>query len=419
MGSYWHPFADMASIADTGELVIDSGEGAYVVDESGRRYFDAAGGLWYCSVGYGRAEIAEAAAAQMRRMSAYSNFGDFATRPTLDLAERVAALAPVPDAKVFFTSGGSDSVDTAVKLSLRYWAERGEPDRNVIIVREHAYHGMHVGGTGLAGIPDNRTGYPELLPSVVRVAYDSAEELDAEIQRIGPNRVAAFFCEPVIGAGGVRPVPQSYLTAAREVCRRTGVLFVADEVICGFGRLGEWFASTRFALEPDIITCAKGLTSGYLPMGAVIVSGAVAEPFFTRRGVLWRHGYTYSGHATAAAVALANLDILEREGLVGRVGELEQQLTRSLAPLAGHRLVNEVRSGVGLLAAIELDPAAVQAKPGLPSQIIAELRERGVVTRFLAGSALQVSPAFVTDEADLKILATAAVEALDAAASQL
>jgi adenosylmethionine-8-amino-7-oxononanoate aminotransferase len=413
MSSYWHPFGDMGAITASGPFVLERGEGAYVFDERGRRYYDAAAGLWYCNVGYGRAEIGDAAAEQMRRLCAYSNFGDFATRPTLDLADRLAELAPVDDAKVFFTSGGSDSVDTAAKLVLRYWSELGRPERNVIIVRDRAYHGMHAGGTGLAGIPDNRAGYPALLGQVERVAFDDAEELAAAIERIGADRVAAFFCEPLIGAGGVHPVPESYLTAAREVCRRNGVLFVADEVISGFGRLGDWFASTRFSLDPDIITCAKGLTSGYLPMGAVIIAGRVAEPFFATPGVMWRHGYTYSGHATAAAAALVNLDILEREQLIPRARELEGKLTGALHPLSEHDLVSEVRSGVGFVAAIQLDPAALASRPELTGLVLTGLREAGVVTRFLTGGALQVSPSFVSTDADLKLLATAVTDVLD------
>lgn len=419
MNTYWHAFADMASVAATGELVIERGDGAYVFDEQGKRYFDAAAGLWYCNVGYGRAEIADAAAEQMRRLCAYSNFGDFATRPTIELAERVASLAPMDSLKVFFTSGGSDSVDTAAKLALHYWSDMGSPERQVIIVRDHAYHGMHAGGTGLAGIAGNREGYPALLPGVEQVRYDSAEDLEAAILRVGPQRVAAFFCEPVIGAGGVRPVSQEYLTAAREICRKHGVLFVADEVICGFGRVGEWFASTRFALDPDIITCAKGITSGYVPMGAVIVAAHVAEPFYSRPGVIWRHGYTYSGHATAAAAALANLEILEREKLVSRVQELESTLSKVLQPLTAHELISEVRGGVGFLAAVQLDPQAVAEQPGLPNQVLMELRAQGVLTRMIATGAVQISPSFVTEDADLEFLAGALTASLDAAAKQV
>lgn len=408
----WHPFADMSAVLAHGELVIASGEGAYVTDEAGRRYLDATASLWYCNVGHGRREIADAAAAQLARLAAYSTFGDNANRPAIDLAARLADLAPMPDARVFLTSGGSDAVDTAVKLVRRYWTELGQPDRHVIVARDRAYHGMHLAGTSLAGIPANRTGYGELDGGIVRCAWDSAEDLAAVIDGLGPERVAAFFCEPVIGAGGVFPPPPGYLEAARAVCRERGVLFVADEVVTGYGRTGQMFASGRFGLDPDLVLSAKGLTSGYLPMGAVLVAGRVAEPFWTTPGLLWRHGYTYSGHAATAAAAMANLDILEREGLVARVASLEPVLTAALVPLAGHDLVAEVRSGVGLLGAVQLDPAAVAADATLPGRVMLGLRSRGVLTRMLADGSVQVSPPFVVTEADLATLATAIDEVL-------
>ncbi len=306
----------------------------HVWDREGWRYFDAAGGLWYCNVGYGRDELAAAAAEQLRSMSAYSNFGDFATQPTLDLAERLSALAPVPESVAFFTSNGSDAVDSAVKLSRRYWQVIGHPERVGIVVREGAYHGMHVGGTGLAGIPANRAGYEGMLPDVLVVPAFRPDDLAAAVDRIGAEHIAAFFCEPVIGAGGVFPPPPGYLQAVQGICRERGILFVLDEVIVGMGRLGAWFAGARFGLSPDIVLCAKGLTSGYVPMGAMVVSPRVAEPFWTSPGaVMWRHGYTYSGHATAAAVALSNLSILEREKLLARALELEQLLGAACWPL--------------------------------------------------------------------------------------
>ena len=301
----WHPFADMAAVSAVGEMVIDRGEGAYVVDEQGRRYLDASAGLWYCNVGHGREALADAAAAQMRRLASYSAFGDLATRPALDLAERLAATAPLHDARVFLTSGGSDSVDTAVKLVRRYWAELGHPERTVIVTREHAYHGMHLAGTSLAGIEANRAGHGDLDPAVVQVPWDDADALEALLSE--RDDIAAFFCEPIIGAGGVYAPPGDYLARVRETCRRHDVLFVADEVICGYGRAGAMFASERWALDPDVMLTAKGITSGYIPLGAVIVAGRVAEPFWTPGAVpvMWRHGYTYSAHATACAVALA------------------------------------------------------------------------------------------------------------------
>ena len=403
----------MAAVADQGELVIDRGEGAHVIDEQGRRYLDASAGLWYCNVGHGREELAEAAAAQMRRLASYSAFGDLATRPALDLADRLAEMAPMSQARIFLTSGGSDSVDTAVKLVRRYWAEMGQPGRSVIVTREHAYHGMHLAGTSLAGIAANRAGHGTLDPAVVQVPWDDADALEALLA--GRDDVAAFFCEPIIGAGGVYAPPRGYLDRVREICRRHGVLFVADEVICGYGRAGDMFASTRWSLDPDVVLTAKGITSGYIPLGAVLVAGSVAAPVWERRdeSVMWRHGYTYSAHATACAVALANLDILEREDLVTRVDALQHRLGAALLPLAAYDVVSEVRAGVGLLAAVDYTDEAKAA--GVPARVLAALRERGVLTRNLASGALQVSPPFVIDDDDIAFLGSAIAESLVAA----
>ncbi len=367
MGNLWHPFSDMGAVEASGEFVISRGEGAHVWDSEGKRYLDATAGLWFTNVGHGRAELAEVAAEQMSRLAAYSTFGDYATQPTIDLADKLAGIAPVPGSKVFFTSGGSDSVDTAAKLARRYWVQVGQPDRTVIVGRQKAYHGMHYAGTALAGIPGNREGYGELVPDVATVEWDSADDLRATIERVGPDRVAAFFCEPVMGAGGVYPPPEGYLAEVRKLCTEYDVLFIADEVVTGYGRIGgSWFASTRFALEPDMVTTAKGLTSGYLPMGAVLISPKVSDPFFTAgAGVWWRHGYTYSGHATAAAVALANLAIVEREGLLDEAARLETTLATALAPIAAHERVGEVRCGVGALAAVQfVEPTERSASPG-------------------------------------------------------
>jgi putrescine aminotransferase len=414
MTSFWHPFADMYGVEDHGTVTLVRGEGAFVFDEAGRRYLDATASLWYCNVGWGRGEIADAVATQMRALPAYSTFGDLTNEPAEALAERVASLAPVPGSKVFLTSGGSDSIDTATKMARRYWQLRGEPERSVLIRREKAYHGMHTAGTSLAGIPANAAGHGELIEDVTEVPWNDADALRAAIEADGPGRVAAFFCEPVIGAGGVFPPPPGYLEAAREVCREHEVLFVADEVITGFGRTGDWFASSRFGLDPDIVTCAKGITSGYLPMGAVIAAPRVAEPFSRPNAGLWRHGYTYSGHATAAAAALANLDVMERETLPKRALLLEQDLADALAPLAGHELVGEVRAGVGVLAAVQLSAGALEAEPGLPARLVAACREQGILTRALGIGALQVSPALVLDRDELDELRDGLSAALDA-----
>ena len=414
MGAFWHPFADMSAVESGGELVLDRGEGAYVWDEQGRRYLDATAALWYCNVGYGRGEIADAVDRQLRRLPAYSTFGDQSNRPAIELAERVSALAPVEGSKVFFTSGGSDSIDTATKMVRHYWQLLGKTERTTLVTREGAYHGMHVAGTSLAGIEANATGYGALVHDVVKVPWDSAGALRDAIASASEERVAAFFCEPVIGAGGVFAAPDGYLEEVRAICRETGVLFVADEVITGFGRVGDWFASSRWNLEPDLLTCAKGITSGYLPMGAVIAAPWVAEPFWEPSAGMFRHGYTYSGHATVAAAALANLDIVEREALPKRGLELEGALAEALAPLADHELVQEVRAGTGVLAAVQLSTEATTADPGLPGRLAAGCRQHGVLTRALGVGALQISPSLVIDDEGLKELRSGIAAALDA-----
>jgi len=414
VGRFWHPFADMAAVESAGELIVERGEGVHIWDESGRRYLDATAGLWYCNVGFGREELAEAAAAQIRKLAAYSTFGDLSNRPATELAEHVSALAPVPDSRVFLTSGGSDSIETAAKMARRYWHLQGQSDRTLFVTRERAYHGMHVAGTSLAGIEANVAGYGAFVRDVLKVAWDSPQALRDAIAFATPQRVAAFFCEPVIGAGGVFAPPEGYLQEVREICRETGVLFVADEVITGFGRLGDWFASRRWDLEPDILTCAKGITSGYLPMGAVIASPRVAEPFWSDGTGMWRHGYTYSGHATSAAVALANLDIMEREALPTRALALETELAVALAPLADHPLVEDVRAGTGVLAAVQPSTDAMAEDPTLPARLVAACRANGIMTRSLASEALQISPALVIDEAGLTELRDGIGAALDA-----
>jgi adenosylmethionine-8-amino-7-oxononanoate aminotransferase len=414
----WNAFANMASLAGHAVTIV-RGEGSTVYDDHGRAYLDALASLWYCNVGHGRAELADAAAAQMRRLAAYQTFEPFSNQPAEALARRIAGLAPMPGAKVFFTpGGGSDAVDTAAKLARSYWRALGQDDKQITIARSHAYHGMNAYGTSLGGIPANTEPFVPLVSLVEHVAWDDAPALEKVIERVGARRVAAFFCEPVVGAGGVYPPPEGYLASVREICRRHDVLFVADEVITGFGRTGAWLASGRFGLDPDMITTAKGLSSGYAPIGAVITSERVAEPFWRPGSAeMFRHGYTYSAHPTACAVASANLDLIEREQLVARVAELEPVLARALAPLAGHELVGEVRAGTGLLAAVEIAEAARAADPGIGPRLVAEIRDRGVITRLLRGVALQISPPFVITEAEIGRIAEVFAAALDAAAA--
>lgn len=411
--AFWHPFAAMG-VVRSAEFVLTRGADVWVDDASGNRYLDATASLWCVNVGHGRQAIADAVHAQMSTLATYQTFGDFTNEPAQRLTSRLAALAPVPDAKIFLLSGGGDAIDTAAKLAREYWARTGAPERSVLIGRDHAYHGTHGFGTSLAGMAANRIAAP-FVPDVITVAHDDAEALDKEIEALGAERVAAFFAEPVIGAGGVIPPAPGYLRRAREVCTKHGVLFVADSVICGFGRLGTWFGVERFGIEPDMIVFAKGVTSGYLPLGGLVVHGRVAEPFWAPGAPPFRHGATYSGHPAACAAALANLDIIEDEGLLGRAQVLEGELHAALTGLGDHPLVAEVRGGTGVLGALELDPARVAADPRLPARVGAAVRERGVLIRPMT-SALGFSPPLTLQPAHLDLLAEAVRGGLDAVA---
>ena len=411
----WNPFANMANIAGK-TVTITRGTGARVYDSSGRSYLDAIASLWYCNIGHGRTELADAAAAQMREIAGYQAFEIFSSEPAEALAQRVADLAPMTDAKVFFTpGGGSDAVDTAAKLTRAYWRAVGKPGKQVIVARSHAYHGVNAYGTSLGGIPANTDPFGPLVTLVEHVPWDDATALAKLIEQAGADRVGAFFCEPVIGAGGVYFPPDGYLPQVQQICRENDVLFVADEVITGFGRTGEWFGSDRYGLEPDMMTVAKGLTSGYLPLGAVVAGPKVIEPFWRAGSAeIFRHGYTYSAHPAACAVGLANLDVIEREQLVRRVRELEPVLASALAPLAGHELVAEVRVGAGLLGAVEIAQAAREADPALGGRLVAAARDHGVITRLLRGVALQVSPPFVISAAEIAEIGELFTAVLDA-----
>lgn len=389
MGSFWHPFADMTKVQHA-PFVVDRGDGIYVFDEEGNRYLDAAASLWYMNVGFGRDEIVDAMADQARRMPAFHTFIDYATRPPIELAERIANVAPDPASKVFFGSGGSDAVDTAAKLARRYFNAIGQPDRTVFIGREWAYHGMHTYGTTLGGMEPNRSGYGgELVSDIVLVPYDDVEAVDKAIDHAGADRIAGIFVEAVIGAGGVRPVSPDYLSSVRSSIRDAGGLYVSDEVITGFGRVGDWFAANKYDLDPDLITFAKGVTSGYAPLGGVVAAPRIAEPFFDTPGLIFRHGYTYSGHSTACAAGLIVMDILDREGLLQRAAELEDEIYDALVPLEELDVVANVRRGVGALAAIQLELGEDET---LPARAAAACRQAGVLTRAVGGGGLQVSP---------------------------
>jgi adenosylmethionine-8-amino-7-oxononanoate aminotransferase len=406
--SLWHGMAHMPSVKRS-ERSIVRGEGAYVWDESGHRALDLPAGLWYCNVGHGRREIAAAVAKQMATLASYSTFQQYATPPAIELAARLAELAPIDGAKVFFTSGGSDAVELACKLVRRYWTAVGRPEKRVIVTRERCYHGLHGFGTSIAGLPANRAGYGPLLDDVTCVPHDDWRALERLLADGGAERVAAFVCEPIIGTGGVLPPAPGYLAAVQRLCREHDVLLVVDEVITGFGRTGELFATTRFRLDPDVLLFAKGITSGYQPLGGALVGARVAEPFWADGSELvLRHGLTYQGHASACAAGLANLAIIEREDLVARARALEAVLAEALKPLVALAAVREVRAGVGLLAGVVMRDVATAAA------VAERCWERGVLTRQIAdGDVLHVSPPFVIEESQLRWAAEELGAAID------
>jgi adenosylmethionine-8-amino-7-oxononanoate aminotransferase len=405
----WQPQAHMPSLPGD-RITIVAGEGVNIQTDDGRWLLDATAALWYANIGHGRARLADAAAAQMRRLETYHTFGRIANQRALELADRVAALAPIDDPKVFWVSGGSDAIDTAAKLVRRYWQLQGQTNKRIIVSRDSSYHGMHAFGTSLAGIPFNREGYgsESLIPETALVPANDADALEATIRALGPDRVAAVFAEPIIGTGGVILPAEGYLQRVQAICHEHDVLLVLDEVITGFGRIGEMFAAQLFDLSPDMITIAKGITSGYAALGGVLIAPRVWSPFFDSPDApIFRHGITYSGHATACAVAEANLDVLQEEELVARVAMLTPQLHRLVAPLAEHPLVAEVRSGIGLLAGVQLNP-------DVDGDRVARLcLQDGIMLRVLTGNTLQISPPFIIEVDDLERIAASITRALD------
>jgi adenosylmethionine-8-amino-7-oxononanoate aminotransferase len=398
------------------ERTITRGEGVFVWDDEGRRYIDGSSSLWYANAGHGRSEIAEAIAAQLAEIETFHVFGDFTNRPAHALADRLAALAPSPGSKVFLTSGGGDSIETAVKLARLYHARRGEPSRQHLISRSDGYHGTHGIGTSILGMPF-KEGFGSLVAQSSQVAWDSLEALEMEIARIGAHDVAAFLFEPVIGSVGVRVAPPGYLEGVQELCRRHGIVTVADSVIVGFGRIGGWFGVERFGLTPDLIVFAKGVTSGYLPLGGGIVAPHLAAPFWNEPGDSFAHGATYSGHATCCAAALANIAILERDDLVSRARTLEGSFIEQLAALEAHPLIGEVRGGVGLMAAVALDPEWLSGQPGGASRFWSLARDAGVLTRGLFDG-VAIAPPLIVESEHIALIVRGLREALDVLARE-
>ncbi len=419
---FWHPFADMAAVRRAATTIV-RGEGTTVWDADGNRYFDGTASLWCVNVGHGRQEIADAVAEQVGRLASYSTFGGFTNGPAEQLAERLAGYAApaVDDARIFLCLGGGDAIDSAAKLARRYFGQIGQPDRIHLIGRTQGYHGTHGLGTSIGGIAANQAGMGPMDPHTSHVQHDSIEALAAEFDRVGSDRVAAVFAEPVIGAGGVhQPVP-GYLEGLQALCRKHGALLVIDAVISAFGRMGTWFAADRFGLQPDMITFAKGVTSGYLPLGGIVVGARVAEPFWEPAAspVWFRHGQTYSGHPTACAAALANLDIFEREDLLASGLRLEGDIADLLGALDGHHeLIGGVRAGTGALGAVAFAPEALAAHPDLPMRTFVQAKARGVFVRPL-GDAVAISPPLIATREEIEHAAGVIGEAVTAVGAAL
>jgi putrescine---pyruvate transaminase len=386
--AFLHPFARPARQTF---VPIVGGQGAEVWDQTGRRYIDGMAALWYAAVGYGVRSIADAAFAQMTKLAAFSCFEPFSNEPADDLAHRIVGLAPLDDSRVFFTSSGSEAVDSAIKLSRIAHVRAGQPERTVILSRDRAYHGVTFGGMGAQGLPANREGFGPHVGDMVNLPADDIEVWAGYLADRGRG-VAALLVEPVQGAGGVYPPPEGYLASLRRLADQHGCHLIFDEVICAFGRLGRWFAADHFGVQPDLLTFAKAVTSGYIPLGGVVVGPSVRRPLEAEEGWMLRHGHTYSGHATACAAALANLDVLRDRGLLERATPIGERLFGGFRALAADGRVAEVRSE-GAVGALRLGPEhdAFAVRDAL--------FERGVITRAVNPETLTWCPPLViTDE---------------------
>ena len=406
-----HPFSLTTRTAGD-FLEIVRGDGCRVWDAQGRGYLDGTASLWYCNAGHGRRQIADAVAAQMSELEAYHTFTRFTNRPEQRLAELLLALEPMPDARVFLTCGGSEAIDTALKLARAGHKAAGDGGRTVFLSRLYAYHGVMLGGTSAGGLPANRDPFGPLLPDVFQVERDSLDAMRAAVEYHGPERIAAIIAEPVIGAGGVFPPPDGYLEGLREVCDQSGALLIFDEVITAFGRLGSWFAAHHYGVTPDLMTFAKGVTSGYLPLGGVIVGPRVRAWLEADDAYLLTHGGTYAGHPSCCVAGIANLEILRSERLPDRARERGGRLRRGLEALAGRPGMVEVR-GEGLMQAIALAPE-------LDARVFSEaLLSRGVIARALPyANSVAYSPPLIVSAAEIdELLAATEATLHDLAAS--
>jgi adenosylmethionine-8-amino-7-oxononanoate aminotransferase len=399
-----HPFA--APTRQAGDyLEIVRGEGCRLWDSDGHEYLDGTASLWYCAVGHGRREIADAVAAQMEQVAGYHTFASFTNGPEQRLAELLMELEPIPDARVLFTLTGSEAVDSALKLTRAGHRAAGDAGRTVFLSRHYAYHGVMLGGTSVAGLPANRRPYGPLLGDCFQVERDSLDAMRAAVAYHGPERIAAIITEPVLGAGGVFPPPPGYLQGLRELCDESGALLIFDEVITGFGRLGSWFGAQHYGVTPDLITFAKAITSGYLPLGGVIVGPRLRGWLEADDDYLLTHGGTYAGHPTCCAAGIANIEIMRAEGLPDRARRAGSRLRAGLDRLADRSGVTEIR-GEGLVQAI-----ALQA-PLTAGAMVAALLSRGIIARGLPyANSVAFSPPLIVSDGEIDEI----VEAVDAA----
>ncbi|NKB25990.1 MAG: aminotransferase class III-fold pyridoxal phosphate-dependent enzyme [Gammaproteobacteria bacterium] len=367
---HFHPFTDHKEMNKKGTRVIAGAENVYIYDTDGNKYLDAMSGLWCVNIGYGRTELAEVAKLQMEQLPYYNSFFQTAQLPAIELAEMLAEVTPPQFNRVFFGCSGSDGNDTVVRLVRYYWQLQGQENRNIIISRHNAYHGSTLAGASLGGMQAMHAQGGMPIPNIEHIeqpyhyreggglskhdfGIKAAQALEERILKVGADRVAAFIGEPIQGAGGVIVPPASYWPEIQRICKKYDILLVADEVICGFGRTGNWFGSETFGIEADIMTMAKGLSSGYQPIGAVMIADRVAE-LLDEKGEEFSHGYTYSGHPVACAVALKNLQIMRDERIIENArAETMDYLQNQIRSLSDHALIGEIR-GIGFLGAIEL-----------------------------------------------------------------
>jgi adenosylmethionine-8-amino-7-oxononanoate aminotransferase len=438
----WGHFTNLSAIQRQGLPIIDHGDGAYVYDTNGKRYLDGLSGLFTVNVGHGRRELAQAAAQQSEKLG-YFPLWSFGHEPGIRLAAKLASLAPGDLNRVFFTAGGGEAVESAWKLAVQYFTNIGQPDRRKVISRYYAYHGTSLGALSITGIPAIREPFEPLFSWAVKVpntsqyrcgmcaeqnacSLDCADEVERTILREGPETVAMVVMEPVQNTGGALVPPPGYWKRIREICDKYQILLVSDEVICGFGRLGYWFGCERFEYQPDMITFAKGVTSGYAPLGGVIVSDRLAAPFLEGEAAVFLHGLTFGGHPVSCAVALANIDIMEREDLLGNVRRNEAIFDEVMEGLRDLPFVGDVR-GCGYFRVIELvkDKATKQSFTDdecnwlLRDQLSPHIYNAGLICRAddRADPVLVLSPTLVCGEEELRFIGKVLADALNHAAT--